>query len=63
MYKARGVVFSPPVRLYDFTLYFSRLGNVVVSVLSTGPKGRGLKPGGSDGFLRAVKIRSTPSFG
>jgi hypothetical protein len=36
----------------------SRLGGVVVSVLVTG-----LKPGRGDEFLRAIKIRSTPSFG
>jgi hypothetical protein len=35
----------------------------VVSVLATGPKGCGFKPGRGDGFLRAIKIRSTPSFG
>jgi hypothetical protein len=34
----------------------------VGSVLATGPKGRGFKPGRRDGFLRAIKIRSTPSF-
>jgi hypothetical protein len=39
------------------------LGGVVVSVLATGPYGRWLKPGRGDGFLRAIKIRSTPSFG
>jgi hypothetical protein len=33
-----------------------RLGGVVVSMLVTGPKGR-------DGFLSAIKILSTPSFG
>jgi hypothetical protein len=27
----------------------------VVSVLATGPKGRGFKPGRGDGFLRAIK--------
>jgi hypothetical protein len=42
---------------------FGRLGGVVVSVLATGPKGRGFKPGQGDGFLRAVKIHSTPFFG
>jgi hypothetical protein len=41
----------------------SRLGGVVVSVLETGPKGRGFKPGREDGFLRAIKISSTPSLG
>jgi hypothetical protein len=42
----------------------THLGDVVVvSVLATGPKGRGFKPGRGDGFLRAIKIRSTPSFG
>jgi hypothetical protein len=39
------------------------LGGVVVSVLATGPKGRGFEPGKGVGFLRAIKIRSTPSFG
>jgi hypothetical protein len=39
--------------------YFSRLGGVVVSVLD--PKVAGSKPGQGDGFLRAIKIRSTPS--
>jgi hypothetical protein len=34
----------------------------VVSVLATEPKGRGFKPGLGDVFLRAIKIRSTPSF-
>jgi hypothetical protein len=42
---------------------YSRLGGVVVSVLATGPKGCWFKPGQGDGFLRAIKIRSTPSFG
>jgi hypothetical protein len=40
-----------------------RLSGVVISVLATGPKGRGFKPGQGDGFLKAIKIRSTPSFG
>jgi hypothetical protein len=30
----------------------------VVSVLATGPKGRGFKPGRSDEYLRAIKVRS-----
>jgi hypothetical protein len=34
----------------------------VVSVLATGPKGRGFKPG-QDGLLRAIKFRGTPSIG
>jgi hypothetical protein len=29
-------------------------------VLATGPKGRGFKSGQDDGFLRAIKLRSTP---
>jgi hypothetical protein len=41
----------------------SRLGGVVVSVNAIGPEGRGFKPGRGDGFLRAIKIRSTPTFG
>jgi hypothetical protein len=39
----------------------SHLGSVVVSVLATGPKGRGFEPGQGDGFLSVIKIRSTPS--
>jgi hypothetical protein len=35
----------------------------VVSVLATGPKRRGFEPGQGDGFLRAIKIRNTPSIG
>jgi hypothetical protein len=34
----------------------------VVSVLATGPKVCGFEPGQGDGFLRAIRIRSTPSF-
>jgi hypothetical protein len=41
---------------------FRRLGGIVVSVLATGTKGCGFKkPGQGDVFLRAIKIRSTPS--
>jgi hypothetical protein len=35
----------------------------VVSVLATGLKGRGFEHGQGDVFLKAIKIRSTPSFG
>jgi hypothetical protein len=44
-------------------MLLSRLSGVVVSVLATGPMGRGFKPGRDDGFLMAIKIRCTPSFG
>jgi hypothetical protein len=40
----------------------SRLRSVVVSVLATGLKGCGFESSQGDGFLRALKIRSTPSF-
>jgi hypothetical protein len=41
----------------------SRLGGVVVTVLATGhKKGCRFEPGHGDGFLRAIKIRSKPSF-
>jgi hypothetical protein len=39
------------------------LGGVVVSVLGTGPKGHRFEHGQGDGFLSAIKISSTPSFG
>jgi hypothetical protein len=35
----------------------------LVTVPATGPKVCGFEPGQGDGFLRAIKIRSTPSFG
>jgi hypothetical protein len=35
----------------------------VVSVIASGPKVREFEHGQGDGFLRAIKIRSTPSFG
>jgi hypothetical protein len=41
----------------------SFLGGVMVGVLAIRPKVRGFKPGQGVGFLRAIKIRSTPSFG
>jgi hypothetical protein len=44
-------------------LFASRLGGVVVNVLATGPRGHGFKPGQGNGFLRAIKISITPSFG
>jgi hypothetical protein len=34
----------------------------MVSVLAIGPKVRVFKPGRGDGFLRAITIRSKPSF-
>jgi hypothetical protein len=50
---------------YKRASYFSRcrLGGVTVSVLATGPKIRGFNPSRDDGFLRAIRIRSTPSLG
>jgi hypothetical protein len=38
------------------TLWNSRLGDVMVSVLAIRPKVRGFKPSRGDGFLRAIKI-------
>jgi hypothetical protein len=35
----------------------------VVSVLANGPKGCEFKHGRGDGFVKAIKIRSTPSCG
>jgi hypothetical protein len=40
----------------------SCLSGVVVSVLAAGPKGCGFETGQGDGFLRAIKIHSTPSI-
>jgi hypothetical protein len=44
-------------------LNYCHLGGAVVSVLPIGPKDCGFKPDQGDGFLRAIKICSTPSFG
>jgi hypothetical protein len=41
----------------------SRNGDVMVSVLVIGPKVRRFKSGREDGFLRAINILSTTSFG
>jgi hypothetical protein len=35
----------------------------LVSMLAIGPKVQVINPDQDDGFLRAIKIRSTPSFG
>jgi hypothetical protein len=45
------------------TVTGSRLGGLLVSVLATGPKVRAFKPCRGDGFLKAINIRSTLSFG
>jgi hypothetical protein len=54
------------VRVFRIQLYFNicegRFGDVVVSVLSTGPKGKAFKPGRGNGFLRAIKV-GTASIG
>jgi hypothetical protein len=39
-----------------------RLGGAVVNMLAIGPMGRGFEPSQGDGFLRAIKIHSTPAF-
>jgi hypothetical protein len=38
------------------------LSGVMVSVLAIGPKVRRFRPSQVDGFLRAIKIHSMPSF-
>jgi hypothetical protein len=43
-------------------IHESSLCGIMISVLATGPKGRGLEPGRGDVLLRAIKIRSTPSY-
>jgi hypothetical protein len=37
------------------SFHLCRLGGVVVSVLVTGPKGRGFEPGQGDGFVKGDK--------
>jgi hypothetical protein len=54
---------NPVYCTHDSVVLQSRLGDVVISVLATGSKGLGSKPGRGDEFLMAVKIRSSPFFG
>jgi hypothetical protein len=49
--------------IYIYIYILVALGGPVVSVLATGPKVRGFKPGRGRWILRVIKIRSTPSFG
>jgi hypothetical protein len=51
------------LRSKDLVITKSSLGGPMVSVLATGSKGRGFKPGRRDGFLMTIKILITPSFG
>jgi hypothetical protein len=46
-----------------FKVVTSRLNGVMVSGVVIGLNVRGLKPARGDKQLRAIKIRSTPSFG
>jgi hypothetical protein len=45
------------------TILAKPCSDVVVGMLATEPKGCGFEPGQGDGFLREIKIRSTPSIG
>jgi hypothetical protein len=61
MIPSKKFVYYPNDTCSNYGLV-GRLGGVVASVLSAGPKGHGFEPGQGDGFLRAIKIHSTPSF-
>jgi hypothetical protein len=50
-------------RLFSVRLKLVTLGDLVVSVLAIGPKTREFKFGQGQWILRAIKIRSTTSFG
>jgi hypothetical protein len=52
--------FTNPIILYDFIFV---LGGIVLSVLVIAPRVSGANPAEGDGFLRAIKIRRTTSFG
>jgi hypothetical protein len=49
-------------QLWSSIAMFGLLGAVMVSVLAIGPKVRGFNLSRGNGLLRAIKIRSTPSF-
>jgi hypothetical protein len=52
-----------PISFWSMLIMFLYWVRHVASVLATWPKGRWFKAGRGDGFLRPIKIRSTPSFG
>jgi hypothetical protein len=60
---ARAVFYNRKVIKRNINVSLSLLSGVMVSVLAIGPKVRGPIRGRGDGFLRAINIRSTPSFG
>jgi hypothetical protein len=49
------------VRIYELQ-HVCYLDEVMVSVFDIRPKVRRFKPGQGDGFLKVIKICSTPSF-
>jgi hypothetical protein len=57
-YAVTGRISGTTVKYHQQWYMWCRLGGVVVSVLTTGPKGCGFKPGQGDGFLMAIKICS-----
>jgi hypothetical protein len=48
---------------YIFNGYICRLDGAIFGVLAIGSTACGFKPSRGDEFLRAIQIRSTPSFG
>jgi hypothetical protein len=54
-YRIRPLGFDSSGILIDLLYILSHLSGVVISVLVTGPKGHGFKPGQGDGFLRVIK--------
>jgi hypothetical protein len=61
--KCFCLYFSCLLRMMGSPLVHCCHGGIVVSVLATGSKGCGFEPNKGDGFIRAIKICSTPSFG
>jgi hypothetical protein len=49
--------------MHNNTQVAALVAYLMVNVLAIGPKVRWFKPDRGDGFLRAMKIRSTPYFG
>jgi hypothetical protein len=44
-------------------MYKGGIGDIVVTVLAIGPKVRWFRPADDNGFLRAIEIHNTTSFG
>jgi hypothetical protein len=60
-YSRNVILIRKSIREDTVETYFASLETYRVALVVLDPKVAGSKPGQGDGFLRAIKIRSTPS--